>query len=59
MPKPEGYVLRAFRNIPQKARTGIYGSKRVDVANRVSSDYEVRWVPPLALDQYACHIIAE
>jgi hypothetical protein len=42
MPKPEGYVLRAFRNLPQKARTGIYGGKRVDVANKVSNEYEVR-----------------
>lgn len=42
MPHPEDYLLRAYRNMPRKARNGIYAGKQVDVANRVSTEYEVR-----------------
>jgi hypothetical protein len=42
MPHPEGYLLRAISHIPAKARNSLYAGKRIDVANRVSSDYEVR-----------------
>lgn len=42
MPHPVGYVLRAVSHIPAKARKSLYAGKRIDVANRVSSDYEVR-----------------
>ncbi|KAF6251330.1 hypothetical protein COO60DRAFT_1561439 [Scenedesmus sp. NREL 46B-D3] len=42
MPHPMGYVLRAVSHIPAKARKSLYAGKRIDVANRVSSDYEVR-----------------
>lgn len=44
MPHPQGYLLRAIRHIPAKARSGLYAGKQVGVANRVSSEYEVRCV---------------
>lgn len=42
MPHPEGYLLRAFRHMPRKARSGIYAGKQVDVGTRVSREYEVK-----------------
>ncbi|WIA38192.1 hypothetical protein OEZ86_001541 [Tetradesmus obliquus] len=42
MAHPVGYVLRAVSHIPAKARKSLYAGKRIDVANRVSSGYEVR-----------------
>jgi hypothetical protein len=42
MPHPQGYLLRAVRNLPAKARSGLYAGRHANVVNRVSKEYEVR-----------------